>query len=242
MAPCRQYSRTRVRAVQQPGGLDQRGLRPLVDYLSSPEVLARHLQSLLRLDSRLPRINDIAGPFSTRVREPGFAGMARIVCGQQVSVASANAIWSRLEARPDGITPEGFLALGDEGLRGVGLSRNKHRTLHSLAMAVVAGDLDFAVVERLSAEEAIAELTSHKGIGPWTAEIYLMFCAGHPDIFPAGDLALQKAVGDAFGIEPNPDGRALTEIAAGWAPHRATAALLFWRFYAARRNREGLAV
>ena len=80
------------------------------------------------------------------------------------------------------------------------------------------------------------------GIGPWTAEIYLMFCAGHPDIFPAGDLALQKAVGDAFNIDPHPDRRALIAIAAKWAPYRATAALLFWRFYAARRSREGLAL
>lgn len=202
----------------------------------------QRLQSLLRLDPRLAAVHDIAGPFPPRVGKPGFAGLARIVCGQQVSVASANAIWGRLEAKPGGATPRGFLDLGEEGLRGVGLSRNKQRTLQGLAEAIIAGDLDFSVVNGLDAEAAIEQLTRHKGIGPWTAEIYLMFCAGHPDIFPAGDLALQKAVGDAFGIEPYPDRRALMAIAAAWAPHRATAALLFWRFYAALRNREGLAL
>ncbi|HEY9281740.1 MAG TPA: DNA-3-methyladenine glycosylase [Eoetvoesiella sp.] len=214
----------------------------LPERLSSNEAVALHLQSLLRLDPRLSTIHGIAGAFSARIGTPGFAGLARIVCGQQLSVASANAIWNRLEAQPGGSTPEGFLSLGEEGLRGVGLSRSKRSTLRGLAEVVVAGNLDFAAIERLPAEAAIAQLTAYKGIGPWTAEIYLMFCAGHPDIFPAGDLALQKAVGDALGIEPHPDRRALTEIAARWAPHRATAALLFWRFYAARRQREGVAL
>src|SRR5690606_8698507 len=134
------------------------------------------------------------------------------------------------------------ISLDEESICGVGLSRSKYRTLRGLAEVIVAGGLDFSAVEALGAEAAIAQLTSHQGIGPCAAEIYLMFCAGHPDIFPAGDLALQKAVGDAFGIDPHPDRRALTAIAAKWAPHRATAALLFWRFYAARRNREGLAL
>ncbi|PLC49783.1 DNA-3-methyladenine glycosidase [Pollutimonas subterranea] len=210
--------------------------------LASEEALAQQLQSLLRLDPRLCQVHDIAGPFSPRISQPGFAGLARIVCGQQLSVASASAIWNRLQAQPGATTPEGFLALDEESICGVGLSRSKYRTLRGLAEVIVAGGLDFSAVEALGAEAAIAQLTSHKGIGPWTAEIYLMFCAGHPDIFPAGDLALQKAVGDAFGINPHPDRRALMAIAAKWAPHRATAALLFWRFYAARRNREGLAL
>ncbi len=215
---------------------------PLKERLNSEDVLAQHLQSLLRLDPRLSKVRDVAGPFPPRVSKPGFAGLARIVCGQQVSVASANAIWNRLEMQSGGLTPEGFLAMGEDGSRTAGLSRGKHSTLKGLAEVVAAGGLDFAALEKLSAEAAIAELTSHRGIGPWTAEIYLMFCAGHPDIFPAGDLALQKAVADAFGIEPHPDRRTLVAIAADWAPYRATAALLFWRFYAARRNREGILI
>jgi DNA-3-methyladenine glycosylase II len=207
------------------------------DRLISQEVVAWHLQKLLRLDRRLRRVSRVAGVFPPRVAPRGFAGMARIVCGQQLSVASASAIWARLEALPGAVTAAGFLALEEDRLRGVGLSRGKYRTLTTVAEAVVARDLDFDAVERLPAEEAIAELTRHKGIGPWTAEIYLMFCAGHPDIFPAGDLALQKAVGEAFGIDPHPDRRTLMEMAAQWAPHRATAALLFWRFYGAKRGR-----
>jgi DNA-3-methyladenine glycosylase II len=213
---------------------------PLKERLTSDKILARHLRALLRLDPRLVPVNKIAGVFPPRSVTPGFAGLARIICGQQLSVASANAIWTRLQERSGGtVTADRFLSLGEKGLQGVGLSGSKHRTLAGIAAAVVAGDLDFAAVERLSAEEAIAALVVHKGIGPWTAEIYLMFCAGHPDIFPAGDLALQKAVGDAFGIDPYPDRHALMTIAADWAPHRATAALLFWRFYRAKRDREG---
>jgi DNA-3-methyladenine glycosylase II len=212
------------------------------DRLDTPEAVARHLERLLALDPRLAAVHVVSGPFPPRTAPPGFAGLARIVCGQQVSVASADAIWGRLVQREGATTPAGFLALGEAGLQGVGLSRSKFVTLTALAEALIAGDLDLDAIERLPADEAIAALTRHKGIGPWTAEIYLMFSGGHPDIFPAGDLALQKAVGEAFGLDPYPDRRALIAIAADWAPHRATAALLFWRFYAARRNREGLAL
>ncbi|MDN5844341.1 MAG: DNA-3-methyladenine glycosylase [Alcaligenaceae bacterium] len=210
--------------------------------LISERVLAQHLRSLLRIDPRLAKVHDIAGPFSLRTRDPGFAGLARIVCGQQLSVASADAIWGRLVARSGTVTAETFLALGTDGLQGVGLSRSKYTTLTGLAEAVVAGELDFAEIDSLPDRAAIAGLVRYKGIGPWTAEIYLMFCAGHPDIFPVGDLALRNAVADAFDIQPHPTPHALADMAAQWAPYRATAALLFWRFYAARRHREGLPV
>jgi DNA-3-methyladenine glycosylase II len=216
---------------------------PLKDRLTSEKIVAQHLRALLRLDPRLVAVHDIAGSFPPRAAPPGFAGLARIICGQQLSLASANAIWRRLEERSGGIvTAETFLALGEKKLEGVGLSRSKHRTLAALAKAVAAGDLDLAAIERLPAETAITELTAHSGIGPWTAEIYLMFCAGHPDVFPAGDLALRKAVGDAFEIDPYPDRRTLIDIAADWTPHRSTAALLFWRFYRVSRGREGQAL
>jgi DNA-3-methyladenine glycosylase II len=190
--------------------------------------LARHLASLLALDPRLQAVHHVAGEVLPRSRAPGFEGLARIICGQQVSVASADAIWSRLEAR--------------DGLQGVGLSRSKYLSITAVAQAIVTGDLDLDAVAALPAEDAIASLTGHRGVGPWTAEIYLMFCAGHPDIFPSGDLALQKAVGEAFGIAPCPDRRALAAMAESWAPYRAAAALLFWRFYAATRQRDALPV
>jgi len=204
--------------------------------------LARHLASLLALDPRLQAVHHVAGEVLPRSRAPGFEGLARIICGQQVSVASADAIWGRLEARDGACTAEGFLALGEDGLRGVGLSRSKYLSITAVAQAIVTGDLDLDAVAALPAEDAIASLTGHRGVGPWTAEIYLMFCAGHPDIFPSGDLALQKAVGEAFGIAPCPDRRALAAMAESWAPYRAAAALLFWRFYAATRQRDALPV
>ena len=212
------------------------------ERLDSEMILARHLESLLRIDPRLTKVHDIAGSFSLRSRTPGFAGLARIVCGQQLSVASADAIWGRLASRLDTVTAETFLAVGADGLQGVGLSRGKHATLTGVAEAELAGELDFEVIAGLPAEAAIAGLTCYKGIGPWTAEIYLMFCAGHLDIFPSGDLALRNAVADAFNIDPYPTPRKLAHMAAKWAPYRATAALLFWRYYAARRHREGLPV
>jgi len=201
--------------------------------------LRAHLVELLKVDPRLDAVYALAGDFPPRVREPGFAGLARIVCGQQVSVASADAIWKRLAALPHATTPGGFLALGEAGLAGVGLSRGKFKTLTALATAVEQGDLDLAHVAGLPGEAALAELTRHPGIGPWTAEIYLMFCAGHPDIFPSGDLALQKAVAHALQL-PALNARQLADLAQAWAPYRATAALLFWRLYAVMRGRQAL--
>lgn len=105
---------------------------------------------------------------------------------------------------------------------------------------MVEGRLDFDHLETLPAEEAVAHLTLHKGIGPWTAEIYLMFCARHADVFPAGDLALQKAVAHALALPARPPPAELRSLAAPWSPHRSVAALLFWRYFAAMREREGI--
>lgn len=214
---------------------------PPPERLASREAIARRLKLLIAIDPRLRAVHDaVGGDVPARMRPSGFAGLARIVCGQQVSVASADAIWSRLEALPGATAPEGFLALGEHGLQGVGLSRGKYRTLTSLAEALAAGALDLPAIEALPSDAAVSKLTRLKGIGPWTAEIYLMFCAGHPDIFPAGDIALQKAVGDALTPGTYPDRAALISIAAAWAPHRAAAALLFWRYYRKTRMRDGL--
>ncbi len=201
--------------------------------LDSAAALAPHLKSLLRRDRRLKAVYRAAGPFEVRKTDPGFAGMARVICGQQLSVASASAIWSRFALLPGALEPAGYLTLTETEVRGIGFSLGKFKTVRALAEAIVESRLDLAALETLPAEEAVAALCEIKGIGPWTAEIYLMFCAGHPDIFPAGDLALQKAVHHAFRLEARPIGKTLTEIAAPWAPHRATAALLFWRYYAA---------
>ena len=204
------------------------------DKLDSADALSRHLKALLRRDARLRPVYRTAGPLEIRRTEPGFAGMAKVICGQQLSVASARAIWSRFEQLPGALEPERYLKLSEANIRGVGFSLGKYLTVRALADAIIVGQLDLEALEALPADEAVARLSAIRGIGPWTAEIYLMFCAGHPDIFPSGDLALQKAVGHALGFDGRPVGKALDAIAAAWAPHRATAALLFWRYYAAK--------
>ncbi|MES2831035.1 MAG: DNA-3-methyladenine glycosylase [Pseudomonadota bacterium] len=211
---------------------------PITVRLISDETVAQQLQLLFQIDPSLYRIFLVTGTFPPRIGDPGFAGLARIVCGQKISMASALATWGRLEALPGATTPHGFLALDEMTLQGVGLTRNKCNTLARLAEAVMRGDLDFNALETMESTLAIAELTKYKGIGPWTAELYLMFCTGHPDIFPVGDLALRQAVGDALNIKPTPDERAVEKIATRWAPYRSTAALLLWRFYLLSRNRD----
>ena len=213
------------------------------DRLNSAEILSRHLKSLLRRDPRLKSIAKQAGAFEVRLSDRGFPGMARVVTGQQLSVASARAIWGRFEAIPGATDPKKFLRLKDEKLRAAGLSAGKIRTIRTVAQAVVDGSLDFDLVETMTPEEATEYLTAHKGIGPWTAEIYLMFCAGHPDIFPAGDLALRKSVAHALGLDTLPTIDELIDIARPWAPHRHAAALLFWRYYGeVVRKTEGIAL
>ena len=160
----------------------------------SAEVLARHLAALVALDPRLADIAARAGDVEIRRSDGGFAGLARIVTGQQVSTATADAIWGRFAAIEGALDPGTYMALDEATIRGAGFSAGKYRTMRGVAEAVLAGKLDFAPLGTLPADMAIAQLTALKGIGPWTAEIYLMFSAGHPDIFPAGDVALQRAV------------------------------------------------
>jgi DNA-3-methyladenine glycosylase II len=215
---------------------------PLTDRLDSPETLARHLTALLQLDPRLVPVAERAGAFEIRTSPGGFAGLARIVTGQQVSTQSADAIWSRFSALEGALEPAGYLLLSEETIRKSGQSGAKYRTIRAVAEAVASGQFDFAPLPEMPAEEAIATLTRLKGIGPWTAEIYLMFSAHHPDIFPAGDVALQSAVQWAFGLPERPEAKNLISLAKSWSPHRSTAALLFWRYYRAVRNKEGLSV
>ena len=218
------------------------------------------LAALLAIDPRLAPVAAVAGPLPLRRHAPGFAGLARIVCGQQLSTASAAAIYARLAAA-GGDTPAGFLALDVAALRAAGLSLGKVRTLTAVAAAacpataVVPGPataeaapngaaavapLDLEALASQPAEAAHVALTAFPGIGPWTVELYLLFCAGHPDVFPAGDLALQVAVADAMGPDGRPSAKALAALAAPWAPWRAVAARLFWAYYRARRGTAGV--
>jgi DNA-3-methyladenine glycosylase II len=201
--------------------------------LTSPGALERQLRALLRRNPELRPVAKQAGPFEIRLTEPGFAGLARVVCGQQLSVASARAIWRRFAQLPGALDPASYLLLPEAEVRTVGLSAGKYRTVRAIAEAIVTGALNLACAEGMSGDDAVAYLTAHKGIGPWTAEIYLMFCTGHPDIFPAGDLALRKAVGHALAMDHEPTQKEIPAIVARWAPYRHAAALLFWKYYAA---------
>ncbi|KKB85238.1 hypothetical protein VW29_06700 [Devosia limi DSM 17137] len=208
--------------------------------LDSPDAIAVHLEHLVRLDPRLALVRERAGLVMPRIAEPGFAGIVRIICGQQLSVASANAIWGRFAAIDGALDPMGYLGLEEAVVRASGFSAGKFTTVRTIATAIANGELELSRLEDLPPEEAVAYLTAHKGIGQWTAEVYLMFCAGHQDVFPAGDLALQKAMVHGLGIEALPRIGQYRNIASAWAPHRAAAALLFWRYYAVLKSREGV--
>ena len=207
--------------------------------ITSPADVAFGLSELIAIDPRLAPLARRLAPLPLRLAEPGFAGLAHIVVSQMVSRASAEAIWGRITAASDGpLSAEAYLALDADVVAGLGLSRAKASTLAIAARAVVSGALDLSAITFLEGSEAVARLTALKGIGPWTAEVYLMFCGGHADIFPAGDVALRAAVGDAFGHEARPDIRQVAEIAEAWRPWRSVAARLFWAHYAARTGRE----
>ena len=198
--------------------------------------IAEGLACLAKADRRLRKVIRTAGPVPLRRRENGFGGLARIICAQQLSVASATAIWARFEAACPGCPPAAIAAASDDAIRATGMSAPKIRALHAAATACLEG-LDFNELAALPAAEAHGRLTAIKGIGPWTADIYLLFCLGHPDIFPVGDLALRYAVADAFALEGPIAVDSLAGIAETWSPWRGVAALLFWAYFHARKQK-----
>ena len=201
------------------------------------------LDELLTIDPRLVPIAGACGPLPLRLSEPGFAGLANIIVSQMVSRASADAIWRRIVAATgEVVTPEAYLALDPAVIATLGLSRAKAETLHAVAGAVASGELDLGKIAALEASNAIAKLTSYRGIGLWTAEVYLMFCGGHPDVFPVGDVALRVAVGDVFGYVERPDFKEVKRVAEVWQPWRSVAARLFWAHYALRTGRQAIPV
>lgn len=207
--------------------------------LETDAVLKRGLDALMQADSVMAGL--VAGGAMPVLRRqpPGFEGLAWIVVGQQLSTASAAAIWHRLKTQLDPIAPEALLALSDENLRAAGLSAGKIRTLRALAADIREGRLPLDRLHLLPADEAHALLTKVKGIGPWTADIYLLFCLGHPDAFPGGDLAVQEAARLAYGLETRPDAKSLTALAERWRPWRGVAAKVLWAHYRIIKAREG---
>ncbi|PHR22324.1 MAG: DNA-3-methyladenine glycosidase [Hoeflea sp.] len=200
------------------------------------------LVELARTDLRLARAIELSGPVPLRRKPPGYAALAEIILSQMVSKASANALWRKLELAAGEITPSAVLALSPEALREAGLSRAKAETLTRVGEAVICGDLDLEHLCRLEGRAAIRAMTAIKGVGPWTAEVYLLFCAGHPDVFPAGDVALQSAAADILGLETRPRPKDLYSMAEDWSPWRGVAARLLWAYYAAVMRRDATPV
>ena len=198
----------------------------------TPEEVAATRLALVALDPALARAHAVTPVFDWRVREGGFSGLFRMIVDQQVSLASAAAIWKRVEAGLDGeVTPESALARDIETLRSFGLSIQKARYAHEIAGAQTDGRIDFDHLERLSDEEAVAALVAIKGVGKWTAETFLMFCEGRTDLFPAGDVALQEAMRWADGATVRPNEKAAYARSEIWRPYRAVAAHLLWGWY-----------
>lgn len=203
-----------------------------VRLIATPEDVRIGMRALRKLCPTIKRVHDLVGDPAPRRHSPGFAGLARVVVGQQLSEASARAIWSRTAVAVDPFDAARLLAMDVAVLRAAGLSQGKIRTLRAAAEAVVSGALSFDA--RVPVDELRANLLAISGIGPWTADIYTLFCLGHADGFAAGDLALQIAVQRAFALDERPTAVELEALAERWRPWRGVAALLLWAFYARR--------
>jgi DNA-3-methyladenine glycosylase II len=195
--------------------------------------LAARDPALAHMDARTP-------PFAWRASQGGFAGLVRTITGQQVSIAAAAAIWARLEAGLGAVTPEAVVATDIEGLRALGLSAPKARYVRAIAEAQICGATNLTSLQALDDVAAAQALCGLAGVGRWTADIYLMFCEGRRDAFPAGDLALQEGLRMAEGWAMRPSARELLARAELWRPHRGVAAHLIWAYYGAMRSRRAM--
>lgn len=200
----------------------------------SEEQLKRSLDALAQAEPAFAAGLARHGYPAPRIRDRGHQTLLRTIIGQQVSVASANAIWKRLEEAVGAeLDPVVLAAAPDEMLRACGLSRQKMSYVKSLAELIASGELDLFDLPP-DDEEAIALLTRIKGVGRWSAEIYLLFAEGRGDVWPAGDLAVQEEVGQLMGLPERPSEKAVREIARAWSPHRGAAAIFTWHHYGRR--------
>ena len=201
----------------------------------SNEALRESLDALAAREPAIAAALVHAGYPPPRVNERGYATLLRTIIGQQVSIASARAIWGKLEGvLGEAADPAIMAQASDETLRSAGLSRQKIGYARSLAEEVVSGRLD---LEKLPEEDedAIEQLVRIRGIGRWSAEIYLLFAEGRRDIWPAGDLAVQIAIGRMLGLPDKPTERQLRQLAEPWSPHRGPLAIFAWQYYASPR-------
>ena len=209
-----------------------------VHFLRTDADLRQALKRLVKADPRLQPVLHKAGVPTLRRRAAGFPGLCAIVVSQQLSTSSARAIWGRLEAAFDPFHHDAVRLARAPRLARVGLSAPKIKTLKAIGAALSNGVIDLDAVGRMEADDAHNALVALHGIGPWTADIYLLFCLGHADAWPAGDLALQEAVRIAFGLKTRPSTKELIAIAETWRPWRGVAAHLLWAYYAAVKRRD----
>ncbi len=207
-------------------------------FLRTDADLQAGLVQLILADPRLKTVAAKAGAFSLRRREAGFPGLCAIVCGQQLSTASAAAIRARLFAAFDPFHHDAVRRARTDKLKRLGLSAPKIKSIREISKAVAKGHIDLTAVGNMDADKAHAALTALHGIGPWTADIYLLFCLGHADAFPSGDLAVQESARIAFGLRKRPDAKTLTKMAEVWRPWRGVAAHLLWAYYHAVKKRD----
>ena len=213
-----------------------KSLQPHLKSINTEADLQRGLKQLQELDHEIVPTIEGLQVVPLRSRPPGFEGLAEIIVAQQLSKASAMAIFGRLKQQVVPFVAEEFLDAGEKVWVDAGLSRAKQETLKGLANEMVQKKLDLDDLCKLPPAQAMDELTALKGIGPWTAEVFLMFCAGHPDIFPAGDVALQHVVGWLLGCDDKPDAQETRSLAERWRPLRSVAARICYAEYARRKG------
>jgi DNA-3-methyladenine glycosylase II len=211
-------------------------------YIRTEADLVAGLDRLVALDPRLVPVRAVAGTLPLRRRENGFAGLAAIIVSQQLSTASAAAIWQRFAAALDPQDHRAVLRVRAPRLARAGLSAAKIKTLKALAKAIDKGLLDLGALADLPADDAHRALVAQHGIGPWTADIYLLFCLGHADAWPAGDLALQEATRIALALPSRPTTKEMGPLAESWRPLRGVAACLLWSYYRAIKRRDPVPV
>ena len=209
-------------------------------HLETQSDLEQAVHALVKTDQRLAPVLEIAGMPALRRREPGFAGLAHIVCGQQLSTASASAIWGRLNAALDPFDHDAVRRARTDRLGRLGLSAAKIKTLKHLARELAAERLNLDVLAEEDANAAHHTLIALPGIGPWTADVYLLFCLGHGDAWPAGDIAIQEGLRVGLGLKARPTEKQMAPLAEPWRPLRGAAAHLWWSYYRAIKQREGV--
>lgn len=193
--------------------------------------IRKSLDAIAAREPSIAKALELTGYPEERIRPTGYRTLLRTIVGQQVSVASAASVWNKLEALlGEGMLPEELLEQDFDALRACGLSRQKQGYARSLCELVASGELDLDDLPR-DDEEAIAELIKIKGIGRWSAEIYLLFAEGRPDIWPAGDLAVQVGIGKLLGLPERPSEKETRALAEGWRPHRGALAIFTWHCY-----------